>query len=106
MGNVGTYTLAQAIFGRVCVYVVCQRCGHFGLISFEQSLKLGQSTPVAEIEKRFRCRVCKARQARIQPDRPMTGERVCPKCGAQLWRPAPMDNAGPKCSRCGRLMRR
>lgn len=108
MSSSGTFTLAQAIFGQACIYVVCQRCGHFGLITYEQTCAFGGETHVAVIEKRFRCRVCKAREAKIQSDRPVIGERVCGKCGAQTWRPLPMDTAAgtPRCSRCGRPMRR
>ena len=104
----GPLTLAQAIFGQSNIYAVCQQCGHFGVITYEQTCSLGGQTPVAEIEKRFRCRVCKARNAKIQSSKPLVGERVCPECHTRMWKAHPSDVAAnvPRCKRCLAPMRR
>ena len=102
------YTLAHAIFGKASIYAVCPKCGHFGVISFDQTCALGQRTPVADVEKRFRCRVCKTRGAKIQSDKPLVGTRICPECHTPMWKPHRMDVAAnvPRCTRCLAPMRR
>src|SRR5262245_25870439 len=102
------FTLAQAIFGQADIYAVCQHCGHFGVISFKKVVELGQETAVADVEKRFRCNVCKSRDCKIQSQRPMVGERVCPKCYTPQWKPFPTDlpRGTRKCDRCQAPLRR
>jgi hypothetical protein len=98
----GKLTIGQALFGKAALYAVCQRCGHFGVLSFAQMNAFPSDTLVATIEKRFRCNVCKARGSTIQSDKPARGERTCPNCGQATWRDRPTAiPAGAKaCKRC------
>src|SRR4051794_31232965 len=95
-------TVGQALFGKAGLYAVCQRCGHYAMLTFAQMNAYASDTPVASIEKRFRCNVCKSRGAKVQDDKPARGERTCPNCGQSTWRERPTDiPAGAKvCKRC------
>jgi hypothetical protein len=81
------YTLAQLTFNQSSVYAVCSHCGHFRSITLAEIMTYGGGQSlVADIERRMRCRTCKQRKCKLQPDRPAIGERVCPRCLRPYWK--------------------
>lgn len=84
-----TYTLRQlCAFTHVTAYAVCQTCGHFSPADLKVIAARcgGWDTPVTTAESRLRCKTCKQKTCKLTMERPMTGEKVCPRCGQPVWR--------------------